>query len=64
MYRTREQELQDSLVGRTIEEVKFDESTGLAVVRCSPSADDDDDAFFCFEADSFADAASIWPELP
>jgi hypothetical protein len=60
--RTREQEFQASLVGRTVEKVRFDERTGLVVIRCS--ATDDEDAFFCFDAESFADAASIWPDLP
>jgi hypothetical protein len=60
--RTREQEFQDSLAGRLVEEVRFDARTGLAIIRCSHPTDDD--AFFCFDAESFADAAMIWPELP
>lgn len=63
-HRTREQELQDSLVGCTVEEVKVDERTGLAVIRCSPPGGGSEDPYyFCFDVRSFADAASIWNVL-
>jgi hypothetical protein len=61
--RTREQELQDSLAGCTVEEVKVLATTGgpLAVVRLSRAGAED--AFACFDATSFADADSIWHQL-
>jgi hypothetical protein len=60
MARTREQELQDSLAGCTVEEVKVLDTTGgpLALVRLSRAGAED--AFACFDATSFADADSIW----
>jgi hypothetical protein len=60
MSRTFEQELRDSLAGCTVEEVRVRDTTGgpVALVRLSrPGADD---TFACFDANSFADAASIW----
>jgi hypothetical protein len=62
MTRTLEQELQASLVGRTIEEVKYDYRNGLAVMRCS-DGHGGDDAYFCFSERSFADAAALWSGL-
>jgi hypothetical protein len=61
--RTREEELQDSLVGCTVEEVKLLDTTGgsLALVRLSRAGAED--AFACFDATSFADADSIWHQL-
>jgi hypothetical protein len=60
MARTRENELEDSLVGCTVEEVRVLDVAGgsLAVVRLSRRGAAD--AFACFDATSFADADSIW----
>lgn len=64
MTRTREQELQDSLVGSTVEEVKVRDTTSgpVAVVRLSRAGAED--TYACFDATSFADADSIWHHTP
>jgi hypothetical protein len=63
MVRSREQELEDSLAGCTVEEVRVLDTTGgpLAVVRLSRP--DADDTFACFDASTFADADSIWHQM-
>lgn len=64
VIRTRVQELQDSLLGRTVTGVKLDDRSDLVVIRCSPTGESGEATYFCFEASGFADAAAIWPELP
>lgn len=58
MTRTREQELQDSLSGWTVEEARV---TGDTVLLRLSHPDSEEDAFVCFDERSFADAAAIWP---
>jgi hypothetical protein len=63
MTRTMEEDLSNSLVGCTVEEVRFDPRTGLAMMRCSKPRGDE--AIFCFNAENFADAdrESMWNRL-
>jgi hypothetical protein len=63
MIRTREEELQDSLVGCTVEEVRVVETTGgpTALIRMSRTGAEDIVA--SFDADSFSDADAIWRTL-
>ena len=77
---SRQADLHRALVGRTIEKVRVDHTTGrrLALLRLSPKRVEDDepqrteaeardrwtDAVVAFDADSYGDAHSVWTNAP